>query len=152
VDWKEISRQLVEGLKTNGMALVPIVPPTMEDPALVAVHPLTLKMEPGQRVSAKVVRSFLWDKRKEIEGLKGAKAIWALQRAGDVVHVGVARIVPERVALRYQRVYPESGEIATLPKENDPCSSPSSPDSQPPLPSPAPSNRPATSSATLVSI
>ena len=129
MDWKEISRQLVEGLKTNGMALVPIVPPTMEGPRPRRGPPLTLKMEAGQTVSPRQVRSFLWDKRKGDRRAQGAKAIWALQRAGDVVHVGVARIVPERVALRYQRVYPESGEIATLPKENDPCSSPSSPDS-----------------------
>ena len=122
MDWKEISRQLVEGLKTNGMALVPIVPPTMEGPlpsSRSTPYAQDGSWSDGQPQVGEVLPS--GTRGRKIEGLKGPRRSGLSQRAGDVVHVGVARIVPEQwrcatsvCILRVEKSPPSRGERPML--------------------------------------
>ena len=103
MDWKKISRKLVEDHIENGSSVVPLSPHSEEGSVVnLSTDDFCMKSE-GKELNAKKVRKFLWENRKKRALNRKQGLIWsAYIEDEDQSYVGVGAITDPKVAERME--------------------------------------------------
>jgi hypothetical protein len=103
VDWKKISRKLVEDHGIKGSSIVMLDPHSIEGEVVnLSTDDFCLEFE-GKELSAKKVRKFLWEHRNKKALSRKHGIIWsAYLEKEDKSIVGVGAITDPKVAKRME--------------------------------------------------
>tara|TARA_R100001082_G_C4354346_1_gene156060 strand:- start:535 stop:849 length:315 start_codon:yes stop_codon:yes gene_type:complete len=100
LDWKKLSKKLVDLHEEKEAAIIRLTPATIGEVINLSSDGFCLEVE-GKKLSPKKVRKFLWENRKKRALQRKQAVLWsAYMEEEDKSYVGVGALTSPKVAAR----------------------------------------------------